>query len=215
MTQNFNTTSVFGIILISAILISFQGLSNTVFAESKVPESDSIGDIHIRAHFKMSNMEFDNNSFKIFHQVSGYHGPDELSQEKAVFTTAGAPGYENMWLYHVADAQHRGYQTDIDPDEEFSVRIEMHQGDVVFRSFDYSKCVVSDYKVTTLHDGDETFAGLTKFVYADTFEFTCSGLVLDCPFHYVDPVKADTESSIDRNTNERSTWPSNFTYESN
>lgn len=213
MNETIKMTSVFTVVLTSVMLLSSLGLSNMAFAE--VQESDSVGDIHIRAHFKMSNVEFDNNSFKVFNQVSGYKTLDKSKYEKAIFTTAGAPGPENMWLYHAADVQHRGYQTAIDPAKDFKVTIEMYQGDTVFRSFDYNDCVVSDYKVITLYDGEETFSGKTQFVYADTFEFTCSGMNLGCPFHYQPETKADTESSTDRRANERSTWPSQFEYESN
>ena len=205
-------TSVFTVV-ISVMLLSSLGLSNMAFAETQ--ESDSVGDIHIRAHFKMSNVEFDNNSFKIFNQVSGYHTLDKAKYQKAVFTTAGAPGPENMWLYHAADVQHRGYQTPVDPAQEFKVTIEMYQGDIIFRAFDYNDCVISDYKVVTLHDGDETFSGKTKFVYADTFEFTCSGMQLSCPFHYQPATKADNESTLDREAQERTTWPSQFVYDNN
>ena len=198
--------------MITTIMISAQGIPNMAFAEDSAVESDSVGDIHIRAHFKMSNIEFENNSFKIFNQVSGYNQLGGDKYEKAVFTTAGAPGMENMWLYHAADVQHRGYQKSVDPAKDFKVTIEMYQGDVVFRSFAYNDCVVSDYKVITLHDGEETFSGKTKFVYADTFEFTCAGMTLDCPFHYTPMDKAENESTLDRQARERSTWSPEFLY---
>ncbi|MDX1596470.1 MAG: hypothetical protein R3327_05965, partial [Nitrosopumilaceae archaeon] len=114
-----------------------------------------------------------------------------------------------------ADVQHRGYQMAMDPAKDFSVTIEMYQGETVFRSFKYNDCVVSNYYVSTLHDGEETFMGKTKFVYADNFEFTCSGMVLDCPFHstvFPAAEKADNESTTDRASKERSTWSELFRY---
>lgn len=214
MKQNLRNTYVLAVIFMFVVMVGSQGLSNTASAEP-VQESDSVGDIHIRAIFEMSNIAFENNSFKIFNQVSGYKNLNKVKYEKAVFTTAGAPGMENMWLYHAADVQHRGYQTAMDPAKDFKVTIEMYSGDTVFRSFVYNDCVVSDYYVSTLHDGEETFMGKTKFVYADNFEFTCSGMSLDCPFHstvFPAPEKADNESTMDRNANERSTWSEQFRY---
>ncbi|MDX1596506.1 MAG: hypothetical protein R3327_06145 [Nitrosopumilaceae archaeon] len=205
--------TIFMMTIASAIvLLSTNGFD--AYAES-IPESDSVGDIHIRAIFDMSNVTFENNSFKIFNQVSGYKDLDKVKYEKAIFTTAGAPGMENMWLYHAADVQHRGYQTAMDPAKDFKVTIEMYQGETVFRSFKYTDCVISNYYVSTLHDGEETFMGKTKFVYADNFEFTCSGVSLDCPFHstvFPSAEKADNESTIDRTSKERSTWSDLFRY---
>ena len=224
MTRFLGKISLYATLFVMCSVVMMLQTSNDAFAETSVPqwaqniekttsepvESDSVGDIHIRATFDMSNGSFENNSFKIFTQVSGYKDLTKTKYQKAVFTTAGAPGWENMWLYHAADVQHRGYQKAIDPSPEFNVMVEMYQGDTVFRSFDYTDCVVSNYYVSTLHDGDETFSGKTKFVYADNFEFTCSGMVLDCPFHSIAIDKAQNESTMDRQAKEHSSWGQNF-----
>ena len=46
---------------------------------------------------------------------------------------------------------------------------------MIFRTFAYEDCMISNYVFTTLHDYDETFSGVTQFVYADVFEFECEG----------------------------------------
>ena len=78
----------------------------------------------------------------------------------------------------------------------------------------YLSCDVVDYTVATLHDGDETFSGLTKFVLADAFTFQCSGYHPHCPMCMVDTQKITTESigTSTSDLKDTQTWPDSFKY---
>ena len=57
--------------------------------------------------------------------------------------------------------------------------------------------MISNYAFTTLHDYDETFSGLTQFVYADVFEFECEGYHPSSPLDNVSSEHAKNKSSLD------------------
>lgn len=185
-------------------LLMTAGLFSQSYAE--IASSDSVGDIHIRAKFQFSTEDAVVDNFKVFDQIEGFNVPGTKGLPAAKFSLWGAPDVSHMLLYHAADVIHTGVQRSIDPSPEFDAVVEVYQGDLVFRSFSYHDCIVSNYKFTTLHDGDETFSGKTKFVYADAFEFQCNGYTPDCPFHYKPTAKADTESTLDYKEKSLSTW---------
>jgi len=201
------------IVMFSVVMITSQGMLNTAYSEEiKAPiQSDSVGDIHVRAIFDMSSHVFVIDNFKVFDQKSGYKGLDHTSNTKPMLELWGAPDYSHMGLYYASDIIHKvgpGAISEISP--EFDVFIQIYQGETVLRAFDYNDCMVADYIFTTLHDGDETFSGNTKFVYADVFVLECSGYMPVNPLFEKIVEKADTESSRDWEANQISTWSEEF-----
>ena len=94
--------------------------------------------------------------------------------------------------------------------ELFDVNIVLVYGDDVVRGFDYTNCRIVDYVVRTEHDGEESF--YKGFALTDEFYFECQG------YHPFDPKydalfnvsRANTESSLDWQEKQRTTWGPGF-----
>ncbi|MDX1441854.1 MAG: hypothetical protein R3237_05295 [Nitrosopumilaceae archaeon] len=141
---------------------------------------DTIGDVKIKAvfHFNKDGVETID-SFKILNQVGGYEKNDSI-----IFQLLGGVGSDKPKLYTVTDKYYaQGMSSSSSDYQDFDVDVYLyHRGDpVAFRHFLYLGCSVTSYSVATLHDGDETFSGKTKFVLADSFTFQCSGFQPHCP----------------------------------
>ena len=54
--------------MFSVVMITSQGMLNTAYSEETPVKSDSVGDIHVRATFDMSDHTFVVNNFKVFDQ---------------------------------------------------------------------------------------------------------------------------------------------------
>ena len=156
------------------------------FIDLEIPETenyveDTIGDVKIRTVFHFFGGDQVVDSFRIFDQMSGY-----ASGQPIMFQLLGGVGPDKQLLYAITDGakakQHAGRSVspaffDFDVDIYLFTR-----GDTVaFRHMMYTGCDVKDYAVTTLHDGDETFSGKTKFTIADAFTFQCTGYNPHCP----------------------------------
>jgi hypothetical protein len=173
---------------------------------------DTIGDIKIKAlfHFNKDGLEVVD-SFRIINQLGGY-GKDESIQ----FQLLGGVGGDKPKLYTATDMTYAlGHQATADDYKEFDVDVFLyHRGDKnAFRHFFYQDCDIVGYSVATLHDGDETFSGKTKFVLADSFTFQCLGLQLHCPVCIsmgAPEAKAQTTSSKD--LRDTQTWRDIYKY---
>ena len=154
---------------------------------------DTIGDVKIRAIFNFNkDGEEVVDSFRIINQLGGYNMPETIE-----FQLLGGVGGDKPKLYTVTDISYAQGQSSASNDyRDFDVDVYLFQrgDDVAFRHFMYLSCDVVDYSVATLHDGDETFSGLTKFVLADAFTFQCGGYLPHCPMCMVDTIKTTTES---------------------
>lgn len=170
----------FSVCAISLLVFVPQNVALTQ-AESIPLSPDTVGGLSIIAEFKFSQGNEVVKSFKIFNQEEGYK-MSRLPRETPVFQLIGGVGDDKPMLYYVTDAtlSQMGAVRDY---TQFDVIVYLHKGDKLLRQLNYSDCMVNDYKITTLHDGDETFSGKTQFVIADTFEFKCGGYVLKSPVY--------------------------------
>ncbi len=171
---------------------------------------DTIGDVKIRTvfHFNKDGKETVD-SFRIVNQLGGYQ-----MAETAQFQLLGGVGGDKQKLYNVVDKFYSQGLSKANPNySSFEVDVYLyHRGDdFAFRHFEYTNCNIIDYSVATLHDGDETFSGLTKFVLADAFTFECGGYQPHCPICIADiqtPGESEIISSSDlKNTQ---TWSELF-----
>ncbi|MFQ5572982.1 MAG: hypothetical protein ACE5EJ_01890 [Nitrosopumilaceae archaeon] len=225
------------IVVITAILLIPQGMTSTLathppeeeyqsfagdphhhFPDLTVPDvpnyvEDTIGDVKIKAlfHFNKDGLEIVD-SFRIINQLGGY-GQAETIQ----FQLLGGVGGDKAKLYTATDMTYAlGHLSVTDDYREFDVDVYLyHRGDGhAFRHFFYEDCDVVGYSVATLHDGDETFSGQTKFVLADAFTFSCLGFQLHCPICIMmgadEAIKAETQSSKD--LRETQTWRDIYRY---
>ncbi len=173
---------------------------------------DTIGDVKIRAifHFNKDGEEVVD-SFRIINQLGGYERPETIQ-----FQLLGGVGGDKSKLYTATDKSYAlgtsGTTTSDYRDFDVDVYLFQRGNDVAFRHFMYLSCDVVDYSLATLHDGDETFSGLTKFVLADAFTFECSGYHPHCPMCMVDTIKTTTESLSTSTSDLRDTqtWSDSF-----
>ena len=150
-------------------------------------------------------------NFKVFTQKSGFNGPAHQITTKPIVEVWGAPDYTHLSLYQVADVTHNVGQKGVtSTSAEFDVVFEIYKNNMIFRTFDYEDCMITNYVFTTLHDYDETFSGLTQFVYADVFEFECEGYHPSSPLENQPTKQANNKSSLDWESEQRSTWSEGF-----
>ena len=211
MTQTIHRLSILTSVIVFSIgMISLQGMYDTAEAQLS-PPSDSVGDIHVRAIFQMSDHEVVVDNFKVVTQKSGFNGPSHHVTAKPIVEVWGAPDYTHLSLYQVADVTHNVGQKGVTSTSvEFDVVFEIYKNNMIFRTFDYQDCMITNYVFTTLHDYDETFSGMTQFVYADVFEFECEGYHPGSPLDSQQSAQADNESSLDWESKQRSTWSEGF-----
>ncbi len=172
---------------------------------------DTIGDVKIKAifHFNKEGME-EIDSFRILNQLEGYT-KDSINMVQLL----GGVGGDKDKLYTATDMTlARNFERTSNDYNEFDIDIYLyHRGDAsAFRHFAYASCNIIDYSVLTLHDGDETFSGLTKFVLADSFSFQCRGYQSYCPAcisHRETPSESTTNSLDLRETQ---TWEDIYKY---
>ncbi len=172
---------------------------------------DTIGDVKIKAifHFNKEGMEIID-SFRIFNQLEGY-----TKNSANMVQLLGGVGGDKDKLYTATDIIHaRNFERTSNDYNEFDIDVYLyHRGDATaFRHFAYASCDIIDYSVATLHDGDETYSGLTKFVLADAFTFECRGYQSHCPacITHREVVSPDTISSLD--LRDTQTWRDIYKY---
>ena len=175
---------------------------------------DTIGDVKIRSVFHF-NKDGDEtvDSFRIINQLGGYQKGETIQ-----FQLLGGVGSDKPKLYTAVDKFYaQGMSTANTDYRAFDVDVYLyHRGDdTAFRHFMYLNCDIADYSVATLHDGDETFSGKTKFVLADSFTFQCTGFHLHCPICMTNPLKPQNESGTtsSRDLTNTQTWSDIFTYQ--
>ena len=223
MNSSRNISGIVIIGIVATMLFIPQGIGTPTFADDRagthfpnlaLPSDpnyveDTIGDIKIRGVFHFNLMGTETvNSFRIFNQMGGYK-----QQEFVQFQLLGGVGGDKIRLYTATDMTNNHQHTD--PGQaytKFDVDVYLFKRgqDIAYRHMEYNDCKVSDYQVTTLHDGDETFSGKTKFVIADAFTFDCKGFLSHCPFCiFISEQKyrgQGTESSTNIDTSQLPTW---------
>jgi len=168
----------YGMTSITAIHVGSATDPHNHFVDLTLPDDpnykeDTIGDVKIRANFGFRGLGSETvDSFRIFNQLGGYSENSNIS-----FQLLGGVGGDKTKLYTTTDMTHASNFDQNNEFADFDVDVYLfHRGDeIAFRHFMYINCDVVDYQVATLHDGDETFSGITKFVLADAFTFSCMG----------------------------------------
>ena len=148
-------------------------------------------------------------TFSVYKQLSGFK-----KNEIGSFSLAGLAGIDKIGLYKLADlSTNQRAGSEQHPVNNFHVDVQIIQKDIVLHEFKYSSCKMSDYRVDTLFDADETFSGKTKFAIVDVFEFTCRGFQPNTPLfdEIVGKIaKANTTSTMDLSPG--MTWESHPKY---
>ncbi|MEM2160831.1 MAG: hypothetical protein QXN55_07760 [Candidatus Nitrosotenuis sp.] len=69
------------------------------------------------------------------------------------------------------------------PYKEFDVIVNLGTKNNVFRTFDYAKCSVSNYKVSSQFDKAESFTGKDAFAVLEQYTFVCQGYSASSPVY--------------------------------
>jgi hypothetical protein len=136
-----------------------------------------------------------------------------ISKANPTFELVGVPGVTPL-LYNEVDEAKKSQSkiTGVTSQKKlFDVNLTLVNGDHTVRSFDYSKCRIVDYVLKTEHDLEESF--YKGFALTNEFNFECQGYA-PVNSHYGEmfsiPKSTDTESSMDYESKQRSTWGPNF-----
>lgn len=135
-----------------------------------------------------------------------------ITKSSPTFELVGVPGVTPLLYGAVDNAKENALKSSgvNSLKKLFDVNLVLVNGDVIVRSFDYTKCRIVDYIVKTEHDGEESF--YKGFALTNEFHFECVGYQ-PTDSHYdalFDITKVKTESSMDYKQKQRSTWGPNF-----
>jgi len=141
--------------------------------------------------------------FEVYDQKSGFD-----STKNAMFKLEKIVSTDTPRLHNAADAfQHLSRSSGQSWEQyKFDADVILAQGGSEIRKFEYSRCIVTDYKVDTLFDKEEGWTTSKGFAVIDEFEITCDGY---SPFSqvYYDLTnghkKGNTESSLDYQEKQR------------
>ena len=134
-----------------------------------------------------------------------------ISKANPTFELVGVPGVTPLLYGVVDDSRKTGAKTTgvSSLDELFDVNVSMMYGNIHARGYDYSKCHVTDYKLKTEHDLEESF--YKGFALTNEFHFECIGYS-PVEIHLTSSEKGDMESSKDYQAKQRSSWGPGFAY---
>lgn len=69
------------------------------------------------------------------------------------------------------------------PYKEFDVTVDLVRADQTLRTFDYAKCSVSNYKISSQFDKAESFTGKDAFAILEQYTFVCQGYSTSSPIY--------------------------------
>ncbi len=120
--------------------------------------------------------------FQAFTQLTGFGAAGRGNTPE--FTLQKIAG-NTPYLYEAVDQTHEFTTRAIldFPYKEFSVTVNLMQAGQPVRTFDYSRCQITGYKVVTEFDKEEGYVtgGKTGFAVMDQFTFTCGGYMPQNP----------------------------------
>lgn len=125
--------------------------------------------------------------FPVFELVSGYEESTDVIT--AEFALEGILDYYPL-LYNAIDNSRNVSGLGTSSNTDFDVLVEFTDGNKILRGFDFTKCIVSNAKITTQVDKEEGFTGKSGFAVVNQFNFSCSGF--DALNMYYDELRGDT-----------------------
>jgi len=151
------------------------------------------------------------NGVKVVKFPEFYQG-NLIARANPTFELVGILG-DTPFLYDLVDnsINTRSMSTGVSSMVElFDVNLVLAYDNKIIRGFDYSKCRIVDYKIKTEHDLEESF--YKGFALTNEFHFECTGYKPYNPPYdsFFDIPKANTESTSDWQSSQRSTWSKEF-----
>ncbi len=183
-----------GFAIVDMIDFVCSGLNSSTDASTTSESFTNYGESEFRFANNMKTSVtfiYDNDSeqieFPVFNLVSAY--AESVDNVVAEFKVEGLLEYYPL-LYRAIDNSRAVSGNIYSSNINFDVLVEFTNGEQTLRGLDFSKCTISDAKITTQRDKEEGFTGKSAFVLVHQLGFTCSGLT---PVNmYYDELKGDT-----------------------
>lgn len=163
-------------------------------AEEKEDPYPAANDVKIHTVMTFKQGVEESDGFQVFIQNKGFNEERETPQ----FQLIGVVDADKRLLYNTADYTfERGLSDQNHEYSNFDVDVYLRNG-IPLRTFHYSDCRVTDYKVFTDYDKEEGWFG-KGFATLDSFAFTCNGYQPEniLEKYYNQHEKAKTTSSLD------------------
>ena len=202
--QHQKITAITILTILSLVVIGLVNQNNGVLAEEKKDPFPSTNNVKIHTVMTFNQGTEESDGFQAFIQNKGFIREKETPQ----FQLIGAVDGDKRMLYNAADYT---FATGNSPQNrnqlKFDIDVYVHNA-IPLRTFHYTNCLISDYKVVTDYDKEEGFMG-KGFATEDQFTFTCDGYQPDNPLEkaYNQHEKAKTTSSLD--LKEQPDWTTN------
>ena len=171
LSKKYSTSIIASIIVaVLAIGISFQG--STAETLEFDYRNSAVNNMQFKTTFHFVGLgELELETFSVYKQLGGFK-----KGETAAFRIAGLAGIDKIGLYELADrSANQRFGSQHNPINNLDIDVDVSQNEIVLHQFKYTGCKLTDYKVDTLFDAEETYAGNTKFAIVDIFEFRCDG----------------------------------------
>lgn len=185
--------SIATIAIISLIVIGIANQNNEILAEEKKDPYPSANDVKIHTVMTFNQVVEESDGFQVFIQNKGFNEERETPQ----FQLIGAVDGDRRMLYNTADHTFAMGLSEQNHYSNFDVDVYLKNG-IPLRTFHYTDCRITDYKVFTDYDKEEGWFG-KGFATLDSFTFTCAGYQPSNPLeeHYNQHEEAKTTSSLD------------------
>ncbi len=178
-TKTTITTSVVAVIVIASVALIF-GLSQTQSIAAAVPQGNSV---YVFAEGVNPHVTFvfrdgaEVSDFQAFTQTNALSGANGIGTQPE-FTLVKVPG-NTPFLYKAADELLvKGKRGSIEwQHNRFDAKVDLVQTGAPVRSFKYTGCEITSYRVYTDWDKEEgyTTGGKTGFAVQDEFKLLCQG----------------------------------------
>ncbi|CAE6492462.1 hypothetical protein [Candidatus Nitrosotenuis uzonensis] len=170
-----------------------KGNSVYLFAEGVNPKATFV--------FREATVTYD---FQQFSQTSNLFATagGGVSQRTAVpeFTLIRIVG-DTPYLHEAVDQTYyyQGRSTSHEyPYKFFDIIVNFDQAGQSIRTYKYTDCSVTNYKIDTRTDGEEAWAGKTVFALFETYSFQCSGFLPQSPTYQILKSSGDKYSPYGR-----------------
>ena len=216
-----------GYAIVEEITVSCAGLTTKNYSREKTDQQNTIninpyimgGFTHAIATVQLENGEQEKIDFPVFKQTSTVSYVTEKLKSSTDFSysrlnpTFQLQGVVDDFpiLYSVVDKiRTRGQVSGTDFQGLFSVDVDLVHNDQLIRSYQYTKCRVTNYDTDTVFNAEEGYIGANGFALVSVYNIECNGYYPSNPsFEAMQVVeKADTESTNDLRSTDK--WGPNF-----
>lgn len=161
-------------LIIALVIVSLQP---QIAQSEDVPKGNKMypfaEDVYPTATFQFNDGS-ETADFQTFAQTSGFGNNGRGSTPEFVLQkVVGDTPYLHKQVALTHERSNRA--TNSNSELEFDVAVNLVQKDKTFVSYEYSKCVITNYKINTEYDKAESFTGKDAFAVLEQYTITCGG----------------------------------------